>query len=125
MSPLDKGGRRATLLREGAPKDNGVGKARFARLHGMKMRESEIDTLARHLIEGLISRGVIKPRSEPDALVSCVVEMMSAHFEEDSRLEDEAERLAEQEARKDPSLDIGRLRTLIKQKLAQKKNFPV
>lgn len=89
------------------------------------MRESEIDALARHLVEGLINRGLIKPKAEIDALVSCVVEMMSAHFEEDGRLEDEAERLAEQEVRKDPSLDRSRLRTLIKQRLAQKKGFPL
>jgi hypothetical protein len=91
----------------------------------MKMRESEIDALARHLVEGLVAHGAIKPKAQPDALVACVVEMMSAHFEEDSQLEDEAERIADEEARRNPGLDVSRLRTLIKQRLAQKKNFPI
>jgi hypothetical protein len=89
------------------------------------MKDSDIDALARHLIEGLIARGAIKPTAQPDALVACVVEMMSAHFEEDSRLEDEAERRANEEVRKNQGLDVGRLRTLIKQKLAERKNFPL
>ncbi len=91
----------------------------------MRIKESEIDQLARHLVEGLIDRGVIKPKADTDALVACVVEMMSAHFEQDARLEDEADRLANQEARRNPGVDVARLRNLIKQRLAEEKDFPI
>ncbi len=89
----------------------------------MRMREAEIDTLAHYLVEGLIGRGSIKPKAEVEALVACVVEMMSADFETEVRLDEEAEKMAEDEARKHPGLDVNRLQTLIKQRLAEKKNF--
>jgi len=89
----------------------------------MRMREAEIDTLARYLGEGLIGRGSNKPKAAVEALVACVVEMMSADFETEARLDEEAEKMAEDEARKHPGLDVNRLQTLIKQRLAEKKNF--
>ena len=91
----------------------------------MRMREAEIDSLARYLVEGLIGRGSIKPKAEVDALVACVVEMMSANFETEARLDEEADKMAEDEARKHLGLDLNRLRTLIKQRLAEKKNFTI
>ena len=89
----------------------------------MPLREAEIDALARHLVEGLVARGSIKAKADTDALVACVVEMMSANFETEAAIDDEADRMAEAEARKNPALDASRLRTLIKQRLAEKKGF--
>jgi len=89
----------------------------------MPLREAEIDALARHLVEGLVARGSIKAKAVTDALVACVVEMMSANFETEAVIDDEADRMAEAEARKNPALDASRLRTLIKQRLAEKKGF--
>ena len=68
----------------------------------MALRETEIDALARHLVEGLAARGSIKPKADADALVACVVEMMSANFETEAALDDEADKMAEAEARKHP-----------------------
>jgi hypothetical protein len=48
---------------------------------------------------------------------------MSANFELESRIDEEADQMAEAEARKHPGIDIGRLRSLIKQRIAQNKNF--
>jgi hypothetical protein len=87
------------------------------------MRETQIDALANHLVAGLVARGSIKPTRDVKELVACVVELMSANFEEEARLEDEADKMAEQEARRNPSLDVTRLRTMIKQRLAEKKGF--
>ena len=39
----------------------------------MALRETEIDALARHLVEGLVARGSIKAKADTDALVACVV----------------------------------------------------
>ena len=91
----------------------------------MALRETEIDALARHLVEGLVARGSIKAKADTDALVACVVEMMSDNFETELALDDEADKMAEAEARKHPGVDLTRLRTLIKQRLAEKKGFTI
>jgi hypothetical protein len=91
----------------------------------MAVREVEIEALARHLVEGLLARGVIRPKAEPDAMIACVVELMSLNFETEAKLDTEAEQMAEREARQHPGLDFNRLRTLIKQRLADKKNFTI
>lgn len=87
------------------------------------LSEAQIDALANHLVRGLLARGSIKPKADEKELVACVVELMSANFEEETRIEDEAERQAETLARQNPGMDAARLRTLIKQRLAEKKGF--
>lgn len=87
------------------------------------LREAQIDALASHLVNGLISRGVIKPRADVKELVACVVELMSQNFETEARIDDEADRMAEQQAREHPGVDVTRLRSMIRQRLAQKQNF--
>jgi hypothetical protein len=85
--------------------------------------ETQIDALATYLVHGLIARGSIKAKADEKDLVACVVEMMSANFEEEARLDDEAEKQAESLARQNPGVDATRLRTGIKQRLAEKKGF--
>ena len=87
------------------------------------MRETQIDALANHLVQGLIDRGAIKARGDVKDLVACVVELMSANFETEAQIDEEADKMAEVEARRDPRLDVTRLRTLIRQRLAEKKGF--
>lgn len=87
------------------------------------LREAQIDALANHLVNGLLARGVIKPRADVKDLVACVVELMSQNFETEARIDDEADKMAEQQARLNPGLDTTRLRALIRQRLAQKQNF--
>jgi hypothetical protein len=89
----------------------------------MAIREAQIDALATHLVNGLIDRGVIKPKADVKELVACVVELMSANFETEAQIDDEADKMAEAEARRDTRLDVTRLRGLIRQRLAEKKNF--
>lgn len=87
------------------------------------LSEAQIDALAGHLVQGLLARGSIKPKADEKELVACVVELMSANFEEETRLEDEAEKQAETLARQNPGMDATRLRTMIKRRLAEKKGF--
>jgi hypothetical protein len=87
------------------------------------IREAQVDSLANYLVQGLISRGSVKPKVDVRDLVACVVEMMSANFEAEARIEDEAERMAEEQARMNPGLDVDRLRIMIKQRLAERKGF--
>ena len=91
----------------------------------MYVRESEIDALARQLVEGLIAAGSIKPKAPTDALIACVVEFLSGNFETEARIDQEADRLAEAQARQHPGIDVTRMRSLIKQKLAEKENFTI
>jgi hypothetical protein len=87
------------------------------------LSEAQIDALAGHLVRGLIQRGSIKAKGDEKALVACVVELMSANFEEETRFEDEAEKQAETLARQNPGMDASKLRMMIKRRLAEKKNF--
>ena len=87
------------------------------------MSEGQIDALANHLVRGLVARGAIKPKADEKDLIACVVEMMSANFEEEARLEDEAEKQAVALARQNPGVDATRLRAGIRQRLAEKKGF--
>jgi hypothetical protein len=89
------------------------------------LREAQIDALANHLVNGLIARGVIKPRAGVGVkdLVACVVELMSQNFETEAHIDEEADKMAEQQARLNPGLDVTRLRAMIRQRLAQKQNF--
>jgi len=87
------------------------------------LSETQIDALANHLVHGLLARGSIKAKADEKELVACVVELMSANFEEETRLEDEAEKQAETLARQNPGTDASKLRTMIKRRLAEKKGF--
>lgn len=87
------------------------------------LSEGQIDALASHLVHGLIARGSIKSKGDEKDLVACVVELMSANFEEETRLEDEADKQAETLARQNPGMDASKLRMMIKRRLAEKKGF--
>ncbi|HTT76354.1 MAG TPA: DUF507 family protein [Candidatus Binataceae bacterium] len=87
------------------------------------LSEAQIDTLATHLVQGLITRGVILPKADEKDLIACVVELMSENFETEARIDEEADRVATEEARKDSRLDVTRLRGMIRQRLAEKKGF--
>jgi hypothetical protein len=87
------------------------------------MRESQIDSLASFLVHSLAARQIIKPKAEEKDLIACVVEFMSANFETEAEIDAEADRMSEELARKDPRADPARLRSMIRQRLAEKKGF--
>jgi hypothetical protein len=85
--------------------------------------EAQLDALAAHLVRGLIARAVIKPEADEKELLACVVEMLSANFEEEAGIDDEADRQAQALARQNPGVDASKLRGGIRQRLAQKRGF--
>ncbi len=87
------------------------------------VKETEIEALANYLMQGLVKRLSIKPKADLGDLVACVVELMSANFETEAKIDDEADRMAEELARKDPRADLSRLRAMIRQRLAEKQGF--
>jgi hypothetical protein len=89
----------------------------------MAMREGQIDAMAEFLVQGLIDRGAISAKAEPSSLVACVVELMSENFETEASIDAEADKMAEELARQDTRTDVTRLRSMIRQRLADKKGF--
>ncbi|MGH7812695.1 MAG: DUF507 family protein [Candidatus Binataceae bacterium] len=87
------------------------------------MREAQIDALANHFVRGLIALGVIAPKRDEKELVACVTELLSANFEAEARIDEEADRMAEELARQDSRADVTRLRRMIRSRLAEKKGF--
>jgi hypothetical protein len=87
------------------------------------LSEAQIDALASHLVRGLIARGTVKAKADEKDLIACVVEMMSANFEKEARIDDEADQQAETLARQNPGVDATRLRSMIRQRLAEKQGF--
>jgi hypothetical protein len=85
--------------------------------------DAQIDALATHLVQGLIARGSVKPKVPEKDLVACVVELMSSNFETEAKIDDEADRMAEEQARLDSRLDVTRLRGMIRNRLAEKQGF--
>lgn len=85
--------------------------------------DAQIDALANHLVHGLIARGSIQPKVSEKDLVACVVELMSSNFETEAQIDDEADRMAEEQVRLDSRLDVTRLRGMIRQRLAEKRGF--
>lgn len=87
------------------------------------LSEAQIDALATHLVRGLIARGTVRAKADEKDLIACVVEMMSANFETEARIDDEADKQAETLARQNPGVDATRLRSMIRQRLAEKQGF--
>jgi len=87
--------------------------------------EKQIEALATHLVHELVARGSIKPAADEKELIACVVEMMSANFEQETRIYDEADRQAAALARQNPAVDPDRLRAGIRKRLAEKQHFPL
>lgn len=87
------------------------------------LRETQIDSLASFLVNGLISKGIIKPKGDAKDIVALVVEFLSENFEMEAQIDAEADRTAEDLARRNPGIDVTRLRNLTRQKLAEKKGF--
>ena len=87
------------------------------------LREVQIDALANFLVNALVAKGIVKPKGDVKDLVACVVELMSANFETEAKIEAEADSMADELARKDPRADLTRLRVMAKQRLAEKKGF--
>jgi hypothetical protein len=81
--------------------------------------------LASYLVGELIKRGAIKPAKPEDELIACVTEMISENFEIAAKIEDEAATMAENLGRQDSRVDVGTLRSKIRARLAEKKNFPL
>jgi hypothetical protein len=87
------------------------------------LREAQIDSLASFLVGGLVAKGIIKPKGDPKEIIALVVEFLSENFETEAKIDEEADRTSEDLARKNPGMDVTRLRTLTRQKLAEKKGF--
>jgi hypothetical protein len=87
------------------------------------LREVQIESLANFVANGLTTGGFIKPKGDPKDIVALLIEFMSENFEIEARIDEETDKMVDDLARKNPGVDVTRLRTLTRQKLAEKKNF--
>jgi hypothetical protein len=87
------------------------------------LSEAQIESLAAYLVEGLLREGSMRSKAESGELVACVIELLSANFEEERRIEDEAEKIAEEQARLHPGVNPAEFRLLVKKRLAAQRGF--
>lgn len=89
----------------------------------MRMRESELQSLATAIVGALLKQGFVHPKREPAVLRHRVVELIAHNLEEERALEAEAEQLAEAHARKMVGMDQRRIIQGIKERLANERGF--
>ena len=87
------------------------------------LREVQIDSLAAFLVSGLIAKGTIKPKGDAKDIIALVVEFLSANFETEAQIDEEADRTSEDLARKNPGMDVTRLRTSDPSEAGRKKRL--
>lgn len=89
----------------------------------MRVREGELQALAAAIVDAVLQQGFVKPRRDAAALRARVVELIAQNLEEERALEAEAERLAQEHARKLVGMDHHRIIEGIKQRLAAERGF--
>jgi hypothetical protein len=89
----------------------------------MRIREGELQTLAKAIVDALLRQGFVQPKRDPTVLQTRIVELVAHNFEEERALEEEATRVAESHARKMAGMDQRRIIQGIKERLARERNF--
>ena len=89
----------------------------------MPVREQEIDALARHFVERMKAGGAIVPKADIEALIACVVELMSANSSRKIRSTKKPIGWPKKRRASILACDETRLRSLIRQRIAQRKDF--
>jgi hypothetical protein len=91
----------------------------------MRIREGELQVLARAIVDALLKQGFVRPTKDAGALQQCIVSLLIKNFEEAAELEAEAERLAERHARQTVGMDQRRIVQGIMERLARDRGFPL
>ena len=91
----------------------------------MRVREGELQSLAKAIIEALLKQGFVHPKRDAAVLQQRIVELLARNLEEEQALEAEAERLAQSHARQMVGMDQRKIIDGIKQRLAAERGFPL
>lgn len=91
----------------------------------MRVREGELHSVAGAIIDALQKQGFVHFKRDPSLARQRIVELIARNLEEERALEEEAERLADQHARKIVGMDHHRIVQGIMERLARERNFPL
>jgi len=89
----------------------------------MRIREGELQTLAAAIVDALLKQGFARARRDPGVMRQRIVELITHNFEEERKLEEEAERLATSHARQMVGMDQRRVIQGIMERLARERGF--
>lgn len=91
----------------------------------MRIREGELQVLARAIVDALLKQGFVRPTRDAAALQQRIVTLFAKNFEEAADLEAEAEQLASRHARQTIGMDQRRIVQGIMERLARERGFPL
>jgi hypothetical protein len=89
----------------------------------MRVREGELQSLAAAVVDALVKQGFTHPKADAAALQRRIVELLAGNLEEERKLDEEAERLAQTHARQMAGMDQRKIIQGIKERLARERGF--
>ena len=89
----------------------------------MRMRGGELQILAAAIVDALLKAGFVRARGDAGLMQQRIVELITHNFEEERKLEEEAERLATSHARQMVGMDHRRVIQGIMERLARERGF--
>ncbi|HVN84900.1 MAG TPA: DUF507 family protein [Candidatus Binatia bacterium] len=89
------------------------------------MRAGEIQRIAVTAARGLLAGGQVRSVAEESRIAERISEIIAHSFEEEAKLEAEAERLAAAHANKMAGMDHRRIVRGIMERLARERDFPL
>lgn len=89
----------------------------------MKIRPVDIERVARSMVAAALKQGFVQPLADISKLEHRVAEIITENFQEEQKLEAEAEKLAAAHAREMAGMDQRRIIQGIKERLARERGF--
>ena len=90
----------------------------------MQLKHSQIDSLAKHIIKDLKDKKLASFQKSDEDLADLVVEAFRGNFDEEQKLNNDAQKLLDQNKKKiGQNIDEERAFAMIKKQLAKERNF--
>jgi hypothetical protein len=89
----------------------------------VKIKQDQLDKLARLLLENYRARELIKPKLDDTTILTKIKSVISQNFAEEEAIEEEARRMLASHAGATRDMDHFKMFLMAKQKLAAKKGF--
>ncbi len=89
----------------------------------MRLKPDEIKKLATHAIDLMLKERGIKPKTTRNALIDAAFAVLNHHFDDERRLDTDAEALYKQNSEEFQGLDKGKAMNRIRQQLATEREF--
>lgn len=90
----------------------------------MRLKLTQVESLARHIVKQLVSQKLAALARPPDEIANQIADIFRKNMEEENQINEEARRLLEQNKRKvGLTIDEERAFIMIKKQLAKQRNF--